>query len=198
MLLTASTDTLLWLCEVSAGDRVYSHLLTHIDWTLHSWEEEAREIFLPLFAPTLEEANTSFTLWFVRILVLSAFLIQFIQWKTYHSSSERHFLRVERNTILSFEMPQSWKNRLDTSMRRASKWGGHLENHTPCSSQQPELFSDQTAELIHPSAESQSKAKELHFGNKAGMKVILSLILWTWGNFTLNTHCWNHTGRVFF
>lgn len=75
-------------------------------------------------------------------------------WRTYHSSAGRYLLRVERNTILLFGMPHSRKNRLDTSIWRVLKWGGHPENYTPCSSQKPEVFSDQTAELIQPCAES--------------------------------------------
>lgn len=43
------------------------------------------------------------------------------------------------------------------------KMGGHVENYTPCSSQKPEVFWGQTAKLIQPCAERQSKAKELHF-----------------------------------
>lgn len=77
----------------------------------------------------------------------------------------------------SFGIPQSWKNRLDTSMCMDSKWEGHLEHYTACSSQKFEIFSDQSAELPQPCAESQPKAKELHSGVKVGMKILFTPIL---------------------
>lgn len=89
----------------------------------------------------------------------------------------------------SFGIPQSWKNRLDTSMCMDSKWAGHLEHYTPCSSQKFEIFLDQSAELHQPCAESQPRAKELYFGDKVGMKIISTPTLGTCGNFTLNRNC---------
>lgn len=109
-----------------------------------------------------------------------------------HSSALRYFFRVESNAIHSCGIPQSWKNTLDTSMCMDSKWAGHLEHYTPCSSQKSEIFSDQSAELLQPCAESQPKDKELHSGHEVGMKMISTPILGTCGNFTLNGNCWNH------
>lgn len=76
----------------------------------------------------------------------------------------------------SWGIPQSWKN-MDISICMDSKWAGHLEHYTPCRSQKFEILSDQSAELLQPSAESQPKAKELHFGNKDGMKTIPTPVL---------------------
>lgn len=55
--------------------------LTNTYWTSHSWEEQAREICLPLSALTLEETNANVTLWFMRTVVIPAFVLQHKQLK---------------------------------------------------------------------------------------------------------------------
>lgn len=160
-----------WLCWRTG---LLTASLANIQWASHSWEEQKREIFLLIFAPTLEEANASVT---PVCEDSGAFCIC----DPIQVAEELTTLRleicpeVERNTILSLGMSWSWKNKLDTSIWRVLKLGGTPGKlHTLKFSEAWSIFSSECR--VHSG---RCKAKELHFGNTLGMKVISAMILLT-------------------
>lgn len=112
----------LWLWDGSVGGRAYSHLLSQINREHLILGRNRQERFsshsLPLHCKC--QCHT------VVCEDSGAFCIsdpiQAVE-EPNRSSAGRYLPRVERNAILSLGMPQPWKNRLDTSMWRVSKWG---------------------------------------------------------------------------
>lgn len=193
VLLPPSTDTFPGAVGRQGWRQVlFTASLTDTYWTFQSWEEQAREICLLLSALTLEETNASFTLWFMRMVVIPAFVLQHKQLKGLLLFSSEILLQggEKYNALL-------W----DTSVMEEQ--AGHIHVHGFKMGRTPgtlhtlkfsEVWNIFRSECRVTSAlcRTQPKAKELYSGDKVGMKITSTPILWTCGNFTLNRNCWNH------
>lgn len=125
-----------WLCEGSVEG--FSHRYTVVSF-LRGTDKRDFPATLSLYAG---ESKCQFhtSLWgswcFLHLWSNSS------SWRTCHSSAGRHLLKVERNTILSFGMPQVMEEQAGHICVEGFKMGRHLENYTPCRSQKPKVFSD--------------------------------------------------------
>lgn len=178
VLLTPSTDTSIlavWRQCWRTGSLTAS--LTNIHRASHSWEEQKRD-FPPDLCPYTggSKCQCHTGLWGLRCFL--HLWSHSSSWRTHHSSAGD---MEKYNPLLGDSW--SWKNRLDTSTWGVSKLGGHLENYTPWSSQKPEVFSAQTAELIQPSL----KLRSYILGTQLGWKWYQTqfsghggILPWTW------------------
>lgn len=159
-----------WLCWRTG---LLPASLTNIQWASHSWEELKRDIFLLIFAPTLEEANASVT---PVCEDSGAFCIC----DPIQVAEEPTTLRleicpeVERYNPLLGDVSVMEKQAGHLHVKGFKIGGTPGKLHTLKFSEASSIFSSECRVNS-----GRCKAKELYFGNTLGMKVISAMILLT-------------------